>query len=185
MINEKNKPISIFSIHAVINKDVVVDIDNFKIPVILKPLESIHLVTPAFSSLYLGDEKYEADYNSPNKIDIFLVTHKKKIKCILINPPSINKIFDFEHLRATSKHTKSFNGKVYNENVMYAITYLFNLKEYTALIEDGGHINGDWSFKYNQIPKEYMSSKEKVREYLLFLGYDKFFEVLHVDDVDE
>lgn len=183
-INKKNKPISIFSIHAVIDNHVVVDIDKFKIPIILKPLESLHIETPAFSALYLGGERYKAEYGPPYNVDIYIVNDTKKIKCITINHPSISAFFDFEHFINTTKSIKKFNGKVYNENVKFAITYRFDSQEYTALVEDWGFIAEGWNFKYNQIPPEYMSSKDKVKEYLTLVGYDKFFDALHVDDID-
>jgi len=185
LINEKNKPISIFSIHAVINQDIVVELDKFDTPLILKPLESIQLSTPAFSALYVGNERYKAEYNRPNKLDIYLITHKDKIKCKVINPPSLNAVFDFEHYRNAAKDIRTFNGRVYNENVKYAIIYRYDTQEYTALVEDWGFIAEGWNFRHNQIPKEFMGSSEKVKEYLVSLGYDKLFSALHVDRLDE
>lgn len=79
LINEKNKPASIFSIHAVINQDVVVELDCFNVPLILKPLESLQIKTPRFSSMYLDSERYKADFKKPNKIEIYVVSHKNKI----------------------------------------------------------------------------------------------------------
>ena len=77
-----------------------------------------------------------------------------------------------------------FNGKVYSENVKYALTYSIDSKIYTGFIEQGGFISGDWNFKYNMIPEEYMASKEKVMEYLRGLGYDKLLIFFHVDLLD-
>ena len=176
--------VSIFSIHAVINQDAVFELESFETPLILKPLESLQITTPKYSAAYLGDERYKPDFMKPNKIDIYLITHKKKIRCITINPPSINAMYDFDHYRKVIKDTRKFNGKVYNENCKYAITYRLDSEEKTAFVEDWGFITDGWEFKYNQVPKEYMSSKEKVHEYLSSLGYDKFFEGMSVDDLE-
>ena len=45
LINKKNKPITIFSIQAVINKEIIVEVESFKPALILKPLESIHILS--------------------------------------------------------------------------------------------------------------------------------------------
>lgn len=184
LINEKNKPVSIFSIHAVINEDVVFELQSFEIPLILKPLESLQITTPKYSAAYLDDERYKPDFMKPNMIDIYLVTHKKKIRCITINPPSINATYDFGNYRKAIKDTRTFNGKVYNERCKYAITYRLDSEEKTAFVEDWGFITDGWGFKYNQVPEKYMSTKEKVYEYLSSLGYDKFFEGMSVDDLE-
>jgi len=184
LINEKNKPVSIFSIHAVVNQDIVFELDSFEMPLILKPLESLQVITPKYSAAYLGGERYKPDFVKPNNVEIYLITHKKKIKCITINPPSINAFYDFGHYRKAIKDTRTFNGKVYNENCKYAITYRFDSEEKTAFIEDWGFITDGWDFKYNKVPEEYMSSKEKVVEYLSLLGYDKLFEGMSVDDLE-
>lgn len=184
LINEKNKPVSIFSIHAVINQDIVFELDSFEIPLILKPLESIQVTTPKYSAAYLGDERYNPEFMRPNKVDIYLVTHKKKIRCVTINPPSINAMYDFGHYRKVFKDIRTFNGKVYNENCKYAITYRLGSEEKTAFIQNWGFITDGWEFTYNHIPEEYMSSKEKVAEYLASLGYDKFFDGMAVDELE-
>lgn len=107
-----------------------------------------------------------------------------KFKCTVINPPSINSFDYFKNYRKAIKDTRIFNGKVYNENCVYAITYRLNSEEHTALVEDWGFITDGWSFRYNRIPKEYLGSKEKVTEYLILRGYDKFFDALAVDKLE-
>ncbi|MCZ4337710.1 hypothetical protein [Shewanella colwelliana] len=184
LINKKNKPVSIFSIHAILNKDVVFELVSFNPPLILKPLESLQVTTPKYSASYLGDERYKPDFMMPNKVDIYLITHKNKIKCVTINPPSINAMYDFSHYRKARKDTRKFNGKVYNERCKYAVTYRLGPDEKTAFIEDWGFITDDWEFKYNQVPEEFMTSKEKVYEFLSSLGYDQFFNGMSVDELD-
>ena len=93
-------------------------------------------------------------------------------------------MYDFGYYRKVIKDTRTFNDKVYNEKCKYAITYRLDSEEKTAFIEDGGFITDGWEFKYNQVPNEYMSSKEKVVEYLSLIGYDKFFEGMSVDDLE-
>jgi len=185
LINKKNKPITIFSIRTVINKDVIIEVESFIPPIILKPLESIHIDTSPFSSLNVGTDRYEADYMSPNSVDIYLVTESKKIKCETITPPSLSSYFDFNHFRQATKETRTYNGKVFNDQVKYAIVYNYASKERTAFIGPSGHISEDWGFKYNAIQESSMGSKEDVRDYLVAIGYDKIFDGLAVDDINE
>lgn len=185
LINKKNKPVTIFSIQAVINKDIVVEVESFKSALILKPLESIHIDTSPFSSLRLGFDQYEAEYMAPNQVDIFLITENKKIKCELINSPSLSSYFDFKHYKKATKETRTYNGKVFNDSVKYAIVYNYNSEERTAFVGKSGHISEDWGFKYNAVEESSMGSKEDVRSYLVAIGYDKIFDGLIVDDINE
>lgn len=185
LINKKNKPITIFSIQAIINKHIVVEVERFQPAMVLKPLESVYIKTTPFSCLYLGKDRYNLEYLSQNKVDIYIITEKAKIKCTDIRSPSLSAYFDFKHYEKVTKRTERYNGKVYNDRVKYAVVYMSNSKEYTAFIEESGFIREDWGFKYNMIPVTHMTSKEKVKEYLALLGYDKFFQSMAIDEIDK
>lgn len=79
-INKKNKPESIFSIQAVINEDVVIEVERFKPPLLLKPLESVHVKTTPFSALYIDNHRFHAEYHNAKTLSIYLITHNKKLK---------------------------------------------------------------------------------------------------------
>ena len=184
LINKKNKPLTIFSIQAVINKDVIIEVESFKPAIILKPLESMHIDTSPFSSLRMGTDHYKAEYMRPNLVDIYLVTEKKKIKCEVINPPSLSSHFDFNHFKQAVKETRTYNGKVFNDSVKYAIVYNYASEECTAFVGASGHISEDWGFKYNGIAESSMGSKEDVMKYLVAIGYDKIFDGIIVDNIN-
>ncbi|MGK0270845.1 MAG: hypothetical protein ACI88H_001495 [Cocleimonas sp.] len=185
LINKKNKPVTIFSIQAVINKDIIVEVESFKPALILKPLESVHIDTLPFSSLHLGADHYKAEYMTPNQVDIFLITDSKKIKCELIDSPRLSSHFDFKHFKQATKKTRTYNGKVFNDSVKYAIVYNYGSEERTAFVGISGHISEDWGFRYNSIEKSSMGNKEDVRKYLVAIGYDKIFDGLVVEDINE
>ena len=112
LINKKNKPITIFSIQAVINEDIVVEVENFQPAMVLKSLESTYVITTPFSHLHIGQDKYKADYFRPNKVDLYLITEKSKIRCQVISHPEISKYFDFKRYRKTVKYTMC-SGQVF------------------------------------------------------------------------
>jgi hypothetical protein len=185
LINKKNKPLTIFSIQAVINKEIIVEVDSFKPALILKPLESIHIDTTPFSSLHIGQDHYEAEYMSPNIVDIYLVSENTKIQCEVINSPSLSSHFDFRHLKQATKETRTYNGKVFNDSAKYAILYNYDSKEHTAFVGISGFISEDWNFRCNAVEESFLRSKEDVREYLVNIGYDKIFDGLVVVDLHD
>lgn len=183
LINKKNKPLTVFSIHAVVEKDVVIEVERFKPPLILKPLESVFIQTTPFSSLHIGSDIYNANYILHNNIDIYLISDNEKILCQTITPPDISKMFNFRDFKQTIKSTKRFNDIVYNESVKFAITYSMNNQTNTSFIHHSGQICNNWKYRYNMIPNEYMTSVEKVTEYLYLAEFDKFTNGFHVDDL--
>lgn len=183
LVNKKNKPITIFSIQAVINEDVVIEVENFQPALVLKPLESIYIDTSPFSHLHIGSDRYKANYLSPSKVDLYLISENKKILCKVIRPPSLSKYFDFNHYRNAIKGTMSYNGKIYNDRVRYAIVYRYDSQQHTAFVEESGFIGEGWGYYYNMVPESHMASKEAVKEFLIGLGYDKSFQALMVEDI--
>lgn len=183
LINKKNKPITIFSIRAVINKDVVIEVEKFSPAMILKPLESAYINTTQFSCLLIGGDRYKAEYLLGNKVDLYIITEKNKIKCTVIRPPTLSSYFDFGHYKNTSKSSIKYNGNVYNDQVKYAIVYRKNNQEYTAFIGESGFIGNDWGYKNNIIDKADLESVDKVVSFLNKHGYDKLFQAFVVEDI--
>lgn len=185
LINKKNKPLIIFSIQAVINKEIVIEVEKFETGLILKPLESIHIKTTPFSNLWLGSDVYDASYNDLDLVEIYLLSDSKQIQCKTISPPNLSSFFDPRIYSIAAKTTRIFNGCVFNETVRYAITYKYMGETKTAFVHYSGPIFQDWDFKYNFIEEEFMVSADSVKKYLVGLDFDKYFEFLVVNDLKE
>ncbi|MCP4053811.1 MAG: hypothetical protein GY739_12250, partial [Mesoflavibacter sp.] len=91
LINRKNKPVTVFSIIAIINDDILVEVEKFEPAITLNSLTSKYIETTPFSYLNLDGRRYEGNslYMRPNKVDLYLRTEKNKIKCNKVNPPGL------------------------------------------------------------------------------------------------
>lgn len=184
LINKQNKPVAIFSIQAVLENRVVLEIKKFEAPLILKPLESTRIETDPFSYLMLAGKEWKPSYQSKT-VDLYLLTEHKKIKCKIITPPGlIDKGAFFESYMTAGKFTKRFNKQVYNDNVKYALVYKNQGHEQTAFILNSGFITGDWPFPHNMIPKESLETQESVKLALVEAGYDKLSGTLQIHSLE-
>ena len=148
LVNLKDKPITVFAIYAVLDQDISWEIDRLDPPIILKPLESSRIETHPYSELYLETEKFEPDFVSP-KIDIYIATSHKMVKCKAIPHPNLLKMSSLKHYRSATKNTRRFNGIVYNDGAAYAITYVINSEVKTAIVDRSGFIGGNFGFAFN------------------------------------
>jgi len=185
LANNKDKPITIFEIRAVINKDITFSVEEFNPPIILKPLETISISAKPYSSLYIEERQWEPKLFSDGQIDIYLSTPAGIIKCKRIPHPSTTAFKKLSHLNHAAKVTKKFNGIVYSdEKAAYAITYKSGTDIKTAIIDVSGFITGDWDYKYNQVKPEHMISVEGIREFIKISKADLVFTIYGVDRLE-
>ncbi|NTU57854.1 MAG: hypothetical protein HGB00_02885 [Chlorobiaceae bacterium] len=180
--NHKDKPITIFEIQAVSDNDITFVVEKFDLPLVIKALETVTIDAKPYSALLVDGNKWEPDLIGQQKIDIYLVTPRKTIKCKMLSHPTLDKIPEFEKYRQAIKVNKTYNGIAYNENAKYAITYKDAEGVKTAIVDIFGFINGEWRFRYNMIPAEHMLSVDGVRE---FLRVSRAAEALQIYGVDQ
>jgi hypothetical protein len=187
LANEKDKPITIFEIQAVMDNDISFSVDKFDPPIVLKSLETITISAKPYSELYIGDQQWEPDALSFGfgKIDLYLSTPGKIIKCRNISHPDSNKLNKLSHFRQASKFTNKFNGVVYSSSkAAYAITYKSSSTTKTAIIDSSGFISGDWDYIYNFVERDLMRSTEGIKEFLKISKADVVFQVYGVDRLE-
>ena len=186
LINKKNKPVIVFSIQVVIDDHLVVEVEKFEPPLILKPLESVHIETTPVSHYYIGSEKWEADLSLRKKQDVYLITESNKIKCKVISSPSINKLRFFNDYVPVAISNTKYNGIVYSsDKVRYAIVYYYDSKQHTAFVSRSGFILGDWEFRYNAIPPDELHSVDSIKNWIINTGFNKLFSNFAVDDLSD
>lgn len=183
--NLKDKPVPIFSIYAIIDRDISVEVEKFDPPLILKGLESLSINTSPVSSYFIGAENYEPRFMPPQELELYLVSTGKPIKCKISTPPSIQSLKELSKYSMATARTKRFNGFVYNESLAYAIIYHTEGQHKTAFIERSGFICKEWQYQYNMIPAEKMRNADGVREFIRHCGYDKIFTNYSVIPVSE
>jgi len=185
LANNKDKPITIFEIQAVIGNDISFSVDKFDPPIILKSLETISISAKPYSSLYIGEQQWEPDPLSREKLDIYLSTPAGIVKCKNASHPDTNALQKLSHFTRAAKITKKFNDVVYSsEKVAYAITYKSGTTVKTAIIDASGFICGDWEYQYNHVQPEHMGSIEGIKEFLKLSKADVFFTIYGVDRLE-
>ncbi|SEH38648.1 hypothetical protein [Magnetospirillum fulvum] len=144
LVNMKDRAVPIFSMHAVMN-GIVFDLRQFDPPMILKPFEATTVEADVISEWRVNKEKYNLrpPIESREEVEIYVCTHKKDIKCIRGGLPSAIGFALRKKLHFASPIKNSFNGVVYNDNAIFAITYIMDGQQKTALIDKQGFINWD------------------------------------------
>ncbi|MGH2420774.1 hypothetical protein EJ576_05490 [Pseudomonas sp. C 49-2] len=173
--NLKDKPVPIFSVYAIIDRHISIKVEEFNPPIILKGLESLSIETSPVSNYYIGADEYEPSFMSPQKIELYVTSIGRPIKCKLTNSHSIESYHEFKHYSVATASTRKLNGFAYNDNVLYAIIYNFEGKLRTAFVEQGGFIGNEWGFYYNMIPEKQMESTCGIIEFLKHCKYDEIF----------
>lgn len=115
--NKKDKTISVWSIHAVIDKDVQLELIKFNSPLILKAYEANSISLPKYSNLYLNNKEITPEFLFSN-LKIHVDIGNKLVECK--DERRKNTLNNFSKI---SKSVKKFNGHVYNENVLYILAY--------------------------------------------------------------
>ena len=145
LTNKRDKPICIWAIYAVFDKDKLLEMDKFNPPKVLKPYESIGISLPKFTKLYIESDNFEVNYNFENT-EVYLDIGDKFVKC-----DSEYRKNSLSHFNKIRKVTFRFGDNVYSENVDFILQYVFQEKTYTAFIHASGFIGNQWSFAPNHL----------------------------------
>ncbi len=160
--NMKDRTIVIYSVYASLNDgEFLLELKQCNPPIILKAHQSIIAEIAPYSFLLLNGKKFELNQNTIEKTTIFLELAHNTIKCNTENyKKHINK--KLSKYQMLENITRNFNGIVYDEHAVYAITYGSRSRVRTAIINEAGIFTGDWEFIILQLPMISMSSKESV-----------------------
>lgn len=185
LINNKDKPLAVFGIHAVIDECFSVNLDEFSSPIILAPLESRTVFPSPYSSLFDGKKEHKLELGPRHSVQLYVIASKKLVRCKMESPPHFAILKRFDKHTKLIKHTKKFNGIVYNDQAAYAITYALDHETKTAFIDRSGIIGGDWPWTPNAIPSDRMFSKESVKEWLVHAGFDRKLAAFEIDSLED
>jgi hypothetical protein len=170
LINKKDKPIALYSVYAIFNGEVRLQLDDFKIPVIIKPFECISLPTQEYSHLSIGNNEFSPEFE---KIDIYAEVDETLIKCESTRKPKISMGY-----REVMIHRCSYNDFVYDESVAYILVYLLDGKMKTAFIAKTGYIGNEWEFSPNFIHGG--ASPAAIKSFLATEKFIELFETHHI-----
>jgi hypothetical protein len=159
--NHKDKNVNIFAIYAMLDDSIYYEIIKFEEPLTIKSLESIHVAIPAYYSLICDGEIFKPNFLSPS-LDIYISTHNSLTKCEIRNAKQPHDDIMFKNLKLATTHTKTFNGINYGPTATFAVTYSYENKTCTAIIDNKGFFNCDWHFHFNAIPQEILDNPDDV-----------------------
>lgn len=170
--NNKNSPITVYSILADIDGDVFIEVEKFDSPIILKSLETLKISTTPVS--YWDSELVKEKLMSlDKKITLYLVTNTSIIKCKTMKHKNIAYAMNeqFKNLKFIAKGIKIFNGMTYTLKHKYAFIYQENNLQRTVLVDKNGFMS-DSIRGYNALPKDMLADKNMIIEWAKKLNID-------------
>ncbi len=181
--NHKDKPITIFSVFLITKDKITIPVEQFNPPKVIKNLETIQVETKAFYCYYKGAERYEVSRDEIYEADFF-VESSKNIKCKKMKRASaFGAAMTKGNVHLTTSSLR-FNGVVYNDSVLYAISYIIAGVQKTAFVKRDGFITGDWEFQLNKINSNEVN-EVGITAFIKHCGYDKIFQGWQVDELDQ
>lgn len=153
--NKKDKPVSIYSIYAVFEKDLWIEL-----------VESASFKIEPYSYLSVSSDGFEPDYM---KARIYIESDDHVIECKSLNRPEL-----INEQKRVSKNKCQFAGFTYNENLSQIILHIMNGKKRCAFIDKSGYIGNEWGFSPNHLGEP--PSKENIVRMLRLSGLEKAFE---------
>lgn len=122
--NLKNRSVSIYAIHVIVNDTISYKIGEFEPPLIQKELKSMRIETQRYSNLRLGVKMQEPESSFLDLTDTYLTLSNHMIKCTIGGHSALLPIKSLDRYRHAGKETQKFNGFVYSKNAAHAITYI-------------------------------------------------------------
>ncbi len=169
--NMKDRTIVIYSIFVSINNDeFLLELKKCIPPLILKGYQSTIAEISPYSFLLLDGKKFQLDKSMTEKSTIYLELAHSTVKCNTLNyqKPISKKLSKY---RILENITNNFNGIIYDEHAVYAITYASHSRVKTAIVNQSGIFQGEWEYDILQIPMKSMCSKEAVEAELKSIGF--------------
>lgn len=166
LVNRRDRPVLIFSVYAVVDGRVLLEVEQFSPPLVMKPLECVQIRPKPFSAYYLDGDEYDALLRPTQRVEVYLGLEHRVVRCKVMTPANLLVHKRFKELRQTSKVTKVFNQTVYGTSLLYAVVYEIDAIQKTAFITPKGLIVGDWIYPTNCLPELAIANEGAVQKAL-------------------
>ncbi|WP_281223624.1 hypothetical protein [Photobacterium sanguinicancri] len=167
--NRKDKTISVWSIDAVLENDIKLELFKPDVPLILKSGESISVAPKPYSYLSLDGDRFKPEFLF-GKIDFYANLGNKVVKCHDEKVTNSKK----NNFRIATKLTVSLDGHLYDESVRFVLIYYFDGKQQLAFFDDKGFIGNEWGRTPNHMGRGDYTA-ENIKEMLENYGYTQLF----------
>lgn len=157
--NRKDKPLEIQSIHAVIDKDIRVELIKHSPPIVIKSLESQEFHFEGVSHYHLtGYDIERIDFTRP--IEIYIITSNSVIKCPAVRPAPHLELSYFGDLHAAYPIRNHHRGRLYDSTALYAIDFHDGSADRTSILLESGIVFGDPPLNNKKINPTELESDE-------------------------
>lgn len=163
--NKKDKPVNIYTVHAVFHDDLWLELKKCSPTKVLKPYESLALKMKPYSFLNVGSDEYEPDFMNA---DIYIESDEQVIKCESRYRPQL-----LDKYRKVSVSRHSYNGFIYDESVAFILAYALNGALKTAFIDESGYIGNEWDLSPNHLGQN--ATETNIEDMLSAYGFESIF----------
>jgi len=164
--NLKDKPLIIKAVHIVANKDTVITLEEFADPIIIKGHEAASIKLGKVS-WYSGKEGITNDpFTFEKPIQIFISTPATMFKCKFHQHSKFDVDKKFKSLKSFAPSVQTYNGIVYGLKSKYAVTYAYEGKIRTTLMDRTGMMDGSWDFHHGMFNIGTLRNEEQVQQML-------------------
>lgn len=164
LTNCKDRPLIVHALYLVANRHVLVPLKEFNPPLVVKGLESALVECRPVTSYHVGEHPFEFDFLDVG--EFYVLTTGGSFKCEGDPTPELATIARREGYLPVHSRTRTFNTHVFNENVLYGLTFSFGGKSHTAFIDDAGLIGLEWPFNINGLRAEDLVDAVRVKAVL-------------------
>ena len=164
--NNKDRPVTIFEVIAVVEDHVQLLVEKFDPPLVLKSLETISMSTTPYSALRVGGKDWEPELLLGSKLDFYIGIPGGYKKCSTLHRPVMLSPISMSGFVTADRETSSYNGKVISSSVRFILLYLDNKESRTALVSHHGMLDEYVGLPFNHLPPDALQSVEILTNYL-------------------
>ena len=164
--NLKDKPLIVKAIHVIVNKETCITLEEFAEPIIIKGHETASIKMRKVS-WYSGKEGVTNDpFTFKKPIQIFISTPATMFKCKFHQHSRVDVEKKFKSLKSFAPSIQTYNGIVYGLNAKYAVTYAYEGKIRTTLMDNTGMMDDSWDFHNGIFNIHTLRNEQQVQQML-------------------
>lgn len=164
--NNKDRPVTIFEVVAVIDDRYQVSVEKFDPPLVLKALETLSVVTTPYSALYTHEGEWEPEILAGTKLTLYVVVPKGIHKCKDLSRPHTINARAFRNYITPLKETYVHSGKTASNKVKFLLYYMDGNQRRLSFISYAGMLDESKGLPFNAIAPAYLVDVDCLAKHL-------------------